>query len=59
MMFVFVGIGEETGFRGYTMGTLRQTENPWLICVLPAFLFGIAHSTNDNFSALGLSLIHI
>ena len=53
LMFVFVGIGEETGFRGYAMGTLRQTENPWLICVLPAFLFGIAHSTNANFSALG------
>lgn len=52
VMFIFVGFGEETAFRGYAMGTLRQTENPWLIVLLPAVLFGVAHSTNANFSLL-------
>lgn len=52
LMFIFVGFGEEIAFRGYAMGTLRQTENPWLIVLLPAVLFGVAHSTNANFSLL-------
>ena len=53
LMFVFVGFGEEIAFRGYAMGTLRQTEKDWLIVLLPAVLFGIAHSTNANFSLMG------
>ena len=52
-MFVFVGFGEEIAFRGYAMGTLRQTEKDWLMVLLPAMLFGIAHSTNANFSLMG------
>lgn len=52
VMFIFVGFGEETAFRGYAMGTLRQTEKPWLIVALPAVIFGLAHSTNSNFSLL-------
>ena len=52
VMFIFVGFGEEIAFRGYAMGTLHQTEKPWLIVLLPAVLFGVAHSTNANFSLL-------
>lgn len=52
VMFIFVGFGEETVFRGYAMGTLRQTGKPWLIVLLPAVIFGLAHSTNANFSLL-------
>ena len=53
LVFVFVGFGEEIAFRGYAMGTLRQTEKDWLMVLLPAVLFGIAHSTNANFSLMG------
>ena len=35
------------------MVTLRQTEKDWLMVLLPAMLFGIAHSTNANFSLMG------
>lgn len=53
VMFVMVGFGEEIAFRGYAMGTLRQTEKSWLIVILPAVLFGLAHSLNANFSLMG------
>lgn len=53
IMFVFVGFGEEISFRGYGMGTLRQTKNPWLLCGLTALVFGVAHSANANFTLMG------
>ncbi|MCD7909197.1 MAG: CPBP family intramembrane metalloprotease [Clostridium sp.] len=57
VVFVMVGFGEEIAFRGYAMGTLRQTENSLLRVLLPAVLFGLAHSTNANFSLLGCANI--
>lgn len=53
VMFVFVGFGEEISFRGYGMGSLRQTGSPWLLCGLTALVFGVAHSANANFTLMG------
>lgn len=53
IMFVFVGLGEEISFRGYGMGTLKQTGNPWILCGLTALVFGVAHSANANFTLMG------
>jgi len=53
VMFISVGFGEEIFFRGYAMDAMRQARPGWLALILPALLFGIAHSTNSNFSLLG------
>ena len=52
-LFVLVGFGEETAFRGYAMGTMEQTGNPALICGFTGLIFGMAHSANNNFSMMG------
>lgn len=53
VMFIAVGIGEEIFFRGYAMDAARQARPGWLALVLPALMFGIAHSSNSSFSLLG------
>ena len=35
------------------MDAMRQARPGWLALILPALLFGIAHSSNSNFSLLG------
>ena len=52
-LFILVGFGEETAFRGYAMGTMEQTQNPALICGFTGLIFGMAHSANNNFSMVG------
>lgn len=61
-LFVLVGLGEETAFRGYAMAAMAQTENPPLICCFTGLIFGLAHSANNNFSMMGfvnISLVGI
>lgn len=53
VLFIAVGFGEETAFRGYAMGTMEQTRNPALICGFTGLIFGMAHSVNNNFSMMG------
>lgn len=61
-LFVLVGLGEETAFRGYAMASMAQTENPPLICCFTGLIFGLAHSANSSFSMMGfvnISLVGI
>lgn len=62
VLFVLVGFGEETAFRGYAIGAMEQTENTPLICCFTGLVFGLAHSANNNFSMMGflnISLVGI
>lgn len=52
--YVMVGFGEETFFRGGLMCSLRETENPLLIFLLPACLFGLTHLGNNGVTVLAI-----
>ncbi|MFS0690244.1 CPBP family intramembrane glutamic endopeptidase [Sporosarcina sp. 179-K 8C2 HS] len=55
VMFIFVGFSEEIFFRGYVMSTMESRGNPkWLIYVVSAVVFSLAHGMNPNVSVLGL-----
>ena len=62
VLFMLVGLGEETAFRGYAIASMAQTENPTLICCFTGLIFGLAHSANSSFSMMGfvnISLVGI
>ncbi|GKV56202.1 hypothetical protein NCCP2222_21490 [Sporosarcina sp. NCCP-2222] len=55
ILFILVGLSEEMFFRGYVMSTLASRNNPkWVIYVVSAVIFSIAHGMNPNVSLLGL-----
>lgn len=55
VLFILVGFSEEIFFRGYVMSTMEGRGNPkWLIYVVSAVIFSLAHGMNPNVSILGL-----
>lgn len=55
IMYMLVGFFEEMFFRGYIISTMLHRGNKkWVIYVVSALLFSIAHGTNPNVSMLGL-----
>ena len=55
VLFILVGFSEEIFFRGYVMSTMESRGNPkWLIYVVSAVVFSLAHGMNPNVSILGL-----
>lgn len=54
-LFILVGFFEEMFFRGYVMSTMERRGNKkWLIYVVSALVFSLAHGMNPNVSILGL-----
>lgn len=49
-IMVLVAIAEEMVFRGYILNNLMQSTNRYAALAISAAIFGIAHSTNPNFS---------
>ena len=55
IMFILVAFFEELFFRGYVMRIMESRGNQkWLIYVVSALLFSIAHGMNPNVSLFGL-----
>ena len=55
ILFILVGVSEEMFFRGYVMSTMASRgNNKWLIYVVSAVIFSVAHGANPNVSILGL-----
>ncbi|MEI3607344.1 CPBP family intramembrane glutamic endopeptidase [Pseudogracilibacillus sp. SE30717A] len=55
ILFILVGFFEEMFFRGYVMKTMMERgNNKWLIYIVSALIFSIAHATNPNVSIFGL-----
>lgn len=55
ILFILVGFFEEMFFRGYIMSTMANRGNPrWLMYVVSAIIFSLAHGMNPNVNVLGL-----
>lgn len=55
ILFILVGYFEELFFRGYIMKTMASRGNKkWVIYVVSALLFSIAHGVNPNVNVFGL-----
>ncbi|GIN70913.1 hypothetical protein J14TS2_13880 [Bacillus sp. J14TS2] len=55
IMFILVGFFEEMFFRGYVMQTMASRQNKkWLIYLVSAVVFSVAHGANPNVSIIGL-----
>jgi len=55
LLFILVGFFEEMFFRGYVMSTMESRGNKkWIIYVVSAIVFSLAHGMNPNVSVLGL-----
>ncbi|WOV87774.1 CPBP family intramembrane metalloprotease [Sporosarcina oncorhynchi] len=55
ILFILVGFFEEMFFRGYVMSTMANRGNSrWLMYVVSAIIFSLAHGMNPNVSILGL-----
>ncbi|MHC8514663.1 lysostaphin resistance A-like protein [Sporosarcina sp. ITBMC105] len=55
LLFILVGFFEEMFFRGYVMRTMADRGNPkWLIYIVSAVIFSLAHGMNPNVSLIGL-----
>lgn len=50
LVFILVGIAEESFYRGYCMSVLRQTRSIALIFVISSVLFSLVHATNFGYS---------
>jgi len=50
LIFILVGIAEETFSRGYCMSVMRQTRSYTLIFIVPAVIFSLLHISNPGFS---------
>jgi membrane protease YdiL (CAAX protease family) len=50
LIFILVGISEETFSRGYCMSVMRQTRSAALIFIVPAVIFSLMHISNPGFS---------
>ncbi|KRG15175.1 CAAX protease [Virgibacillus soli] len=55
IMFILVGFFEEMFFRGYVIKTMASRQNKkWVIYLVSAVVFSIAHGANPNVSIIGL-----
>lgn len=55
LLFILVGVFEEMFFRGYVMSTMATRGNKkWVIYVVSAVIFSVAHMANPNVSIVGL-----
>lgn len=55
ILFILVGFFEEMFFRGYVMKTLASRRNKkWVIYVVSASFFSLAHLINPNVALLGI-----
>ncbi|MCJ7840294.1 CPBP family intramembrane metalloprotease [Lederbergia sp. NSJ-179] len=55
IMFILVGLFEEMFFRGYVMQTMASRQNKrWVIYLVSAVVFSLAHGTNPHVSMIGL-----
>jgi len=55
IMFILVGFFEEMFFRGYVMQTMASRQNKkWMIYLVSAVVFSVAHGANPNVSIIGL-----
>ncbi|MFJ7934114.1 lysostaphin resistance A-like protein [Sporosarcina sp. NPDC096371] len=55
ILFILVGFSEEMFFRGYVMSTMASRGNKkWVIYVVSAVIFSLAHVGNPNVSMIGL-----
>lgn len=55
IIFILIGFFEELFFRGYVMKTMETRKNKkWLIYLVSALIFSIAHGLNPNVSFFGL-----
>jgi len=59
LIFILVGISEETFSRGYCMSVMRQTRSVALIFIVPAVIFSLMHISNPGFSILAFVNIAI
>ncbi len=50
LIFILVGIAEETFSRGYCMSVMRQTRSVALMFIVPAVIFSLLHISNPGFS---------
>ena len=48
MVFLIVGVGEETLFRGIVFRMIDERWGTWVALVISALLFGVVHITNQN-----------
>lgn len=55
IVYLLVGFFEEMFFRGYVMNTMLERKNQkWVIYVVSAVVFGLAHLMNPNVSMVGI-----
>jgi membrane protease YdiL (CAAX protease family) len=54
VVFLLVGISEETIFRGYLQATVTRGMGFWPAAILLSFLFGLIHKGNGEEAAIGL-----
>ncbi|WP_318614800.1 type II CAAX endopeptidase family protein [Sporosarcina sp. YIM B06819] len=55
ILFILVGVSEEMFFRGYVMSTMASRGNKkWVIYLVSAVIFSLAHMANPNVSIIGL-----
>lgn len=52
--FGFQGMSEEVTYRGYCMTTIMRNHSVWWAVGLNSLFFGLAHASNDGFSAFAL-----
>ncbi len=53
VVFLLVGIVEESVFRGYAQFTLTQATGFWPAAIVISLLFGVTHLSNTNYKAAG------
>ncbi|MDY0406562.1 type II CAAX endopeptidase family protein [Virgibacillus sp. 179-BFC.A HS] len=55
LLYILVGFSEEMFFRGFVMSTLISRGNrKWVVFLVSALIFSLAHGSNPNVSWLGL-----
>ncbi len=59
LIFILVGIAEETFSRGYCMSVLRQTRSVALVLIVPAVIFSLMHISNPGYSLMAFINIAI
>lgn len=52
LIFILVGISEETFSRGYCMSVMRQTRSIALVYIVPAVIFSLMHLPNPGYSLM-------
>ncbi len=59
LIFILVGIAEETFSRGYCMSVMRQTRSVALVLIVPAVIFSLMHISNPGYSLMAFVNIAI